>query len=178
MFSDITKQDIYELPIEIHTELIVSIWDGFVNNYINEDKVVIFECCFIQNPVTVSMVRNNSPKAVTMSHINRLAEIIVSLNSVLIYVKQEDIKVSFNRAVGERPKEWIEGFTNYYTNQGYGLANNLKGLDGVMQVIESRSRLESAMYDSLILVKYKVNNSTFNNDLLKESINSIIEANL
>lgn len=168
LFSDITKQDIYELPIEIHIELIVSSWNSFVNKYINENKVVIFECCFIQNPVTVSMVRNNSPKDVTMSYINKLAEKIVPLDPVLIYVEQEDIKVSFNRAVCERPKEWIEGFTNYYTNQGYGLANNLNGLDGVMQVIEARSRLESAVYDSLKIVKYKINNSTFNIDLLRK----------
>ena len=62
LFNDITKNDIYELPIEIHTELILSRWNDFVNNYFNEDKVVIFECCFIQNPVTVSMIKNNSPK--------------------------------------------------------------------------------------------------------------------
>lgn len=93
-FNDITKNDIYELPIEIHKELIISRWNEFVNNYINEDKVVIFECCFIQNPVTVSMVKNNSPKDVTMSYINSLAKKIVPLEPVLIYVEQEDIKAS------------------------------------------------------------------------------------
>ncbi|HEY8889198.1 MAG TPA: hypothetical protein VIM70_02915 [Clostridium sp.] len=178
LFNDITKNDIYELPIKIHTELILSRWNDFVNNYLNEDKVVIFECCFIQNPVTVSMVKNNSSKDVTMSYINSLAEKIVPLKPVLIYVEQEDIKASFNRVVCERSKEWFEGFKDYYTNQGYGLSNNLKELDGVIQVLEARSRLERDAYDSLELVKYKVNNSTFNIDLLKTRINSIIEANL
>lgn len=178
LFSDITKHDIYELPIDIHTELIVSRWNDFVNNYSNKDKVVIFECCFIQNPVTVSMVRNNSPKDVTMGYINRLAEKITPLEPVLIYIEQDDINVSFNKAISERPKEWFEGFTNYYTNQGYGLINNLKGLEGVMQVIEERIRLEGDVYDSLKLAKYKINNSSFNIDLLKERINSIIEAHL
>jgi len=178
LFNDITKNDIYELPIKIHTELILSRWNDFVNNYLNEDKVVIFECCFIQNPVTVSMVKNNFSKDVTMSYINSLAEKIVPLEPVLIYVEQEDIKASFNRVVCERPKEWFEGFKDYYTNQGYGLSNNLKELDGVIQVLEARSRLEHDAYDSLELVKYKVDNSTFNIDLLKKRINSIIEANL
>ncbi|MBU3131410.1 hypothetical protein KPL40_03005 [Clostridium gasigenes] len=178
LFNDITKNDIYELPMELHTELILSRWNEFVNNCINEDKVVIFECCFIQNPVTVSMIRNNSLKEVTMSYINSLAEKIVPLEPILIYVEQEDIKVSFNRAVSERPKEWIDGFINYYTNQGYGLSNNLNGLDGVMQVFEARSKLEREIYDSLKLVKYKIDNSKFNLNLLRERINSIIEANL
>jgi len=178
LFSDITKHDIYELSIDVHTELIVSRWNDFVNNYINKDKIVIFECCFIQNPVTVSMIRNNSSKDVTMSYINRLAGKIMPLDPVLIYIEQDDINVSFNKAISERPKEWFEGFTNYYTNQGYGLSNNLKGLEGVMKVIEERIRLESDVYDSIKLAKYKINNSTFNIDLLKERINSIIEAHL
>lgn len=44
-----------------------------------------------------------------------------------------------------------------------------------MKVIEARSRLESDVYDSLELIKCKIDNSTFNLDLLKERINSIIE---
>ncbi len=178
LFNDITKNDIYELPIDLHIKLILDRWDDFVNAYINEDKVVIFECCFIQNPVTVSMVRNNSPKDVTMSYINSLAEKIVLLEPILIFVEQEDIKASFNRVVCERPKEWFEGFKDYYTNQGYGLSNNLKELDGVIQVLEARSRLECDVYDSLKLIKYKIDNSAFNLDLLKEKINSVIKAHL
>jgi len=178
LFNDITEYDVYNLSIDIHTELIVSRWSDFVNNYINEDKVVIFECCFIQNPVTVSMIRDNSPKDITMSYINRLAEKIIPLEPVLIYIEQDDINASFNKAISERPKEWFEGFTNYYTSQGYGLVNNLEGLEGVMQVIQGRIRLESDVYHSLKLAKYKINNSTFNIDLLKERINSIIEAHL
>lgn len=43
------KTEIYELPIEIHKELILSRWNDFVNKYNNEDKIIVFECCFIQN---------------------------------------------------------------------------------------------------------------------------------
>ncbi|MBU3176764.1 hypothetical protein KPL47_10305 [Clostridium estertheticum] len=174
LFNIITKNDIYELPIEIHIELIISRWKDFVNKYINEDKVVIFECCFIQNPITVSMVRNNSPKDVTMNYINSLTEIIMPLEPVLIYLEQGDIKVSFNRIVCERTKEWFDGFRDYYTKQGYGLSNNLKGLDGVIQVLEARKSLETQVYDSLKLIKYKIDNSAFNFNLLKERLSSIM----
>ena len=178
LFNAITKNDIYELPIEIHTELIINRWSDFVNKYISENKVVIFECCFIQNPVTVSMVRNNSTKDITMSYIFSLAKIIVPLEPVLIYVEQGDIKASFNRIVRERPKVWFEGFRDYYTNQGYGLANNLKGADGVIQVLEARSSIEYQVYNSLKLIKYKIDNSEFNIDLLKEKISCIVDDNL
>ncbi|HYE09998.1 MAG TPA: hypothetical protein VEF53_07455 [Patescibacteria group bacterium] len=178
LLSDITKNDIYELPIEMHMELILSRWNNFVNNYVYGDKVVIFECCFIQNPVTVSMIRNNSPKEVTMNYVSSLANKIIPLEPILVYIEQGNIRESFNRAICERSKEWLEGFRDYYTNQGYGLANNLKGLDGVIQVLEVRSRLENDIYDSLKLAKYKIDNSAFDFDLLKERINTIIEAHL
>lgn len=178
LFKNITKNDIYELPMEIHIELILKRWDAFVSDYINEDKVVVFECCFIQNPVTVSMIRNNTTKDVTMNYINKLAKTIVPLEPILIYVEQGSIKASFNKAVGERPKEWFEGFKDYYTNQGYGLSHHLKGLDGVIQLLEERSRLEHEVYDSLELVKYKIDNSGFNLDLLKKRLNAIVSLNI
>jgi hypothetical protein len=175
LFNDIIKNDIYELPIDIHRELILSRWNDFANKYINDDKVVIFECCFIQNPITVTMIRNNSPKEITMSYINSLSEIIMPLEPILIYIEQGFIKEYFSRAIDERPREWIDGFTHYYTNQGYGLCNNLKGLDGVIEILKARSKLEREIYNSLKLLKYKIDNSTFNLNLLKNRINSIIE---
>lgn len=178
LLKAITKNDIYELPLELHRELIVRSWSDFVNNHINEDKVLVFECCFIQNPVTVTMIKNNSSKAVTGSYINSLANTIEALKPVLIYVEQQDIKVSFNKAVTERPKEWFEGFTEYYTKQGYGLTNNLNGLEGVLQVLEARRKLENEVYNSLELVKYKIDNSEFNFNLMKDRIKGIVEENL
>jgi hypothetical protein len=41
-----------------------------------------------------------------------------------------------------------------------------------------RELLECDVYDSLKLIKYKIDNSAFNLDLLKEKINSIIEAHV
>lgn len=177
LFKDITKNDIYELPIDRHIELILSKWNDFVASYVNNDKVVVFECCFIQNPITVSMIKNNCCKDVTINYINKLASIIKPLEPLLIYVEQDSIKESFMKAISERPKEWIDGFTDYYTNQGYGLYNNLKGIEGVIEVLNVRNNFEKAIYDSLNLTKYKINNSEFNIDLLKERIDSIIEKN-
>lgn len=177
LFNDITKKDIYELPIEPHVELILSRWKDFVTNYMKRDKVVIFECCFIQNPVTVSMIKNNCQKDITKSYINNLANIIMPLEPMLIYVQQDSIQESFMKAISERPKEWIEGFTDYYTNQGYGLHNNLKGIEGVLEVLKVRNDFEKEIYDSLNLTKYKIDNSAFNHEVLKERINSIIEKN-
>ena len=79
------------------------------------------------------------------------------------------------KVLSDRPKEWIDGFTDYYTNQGYGLHNNLHGVDGVMEILKSRNNFEKEIYDSLNLDKYKIDNSEFKLELLNGRINLIIE---
>lgn len=177
LLEDITKNDIYELPIELHMELILSRWKEFATSYEKKDKVIVFECCFIQNPITVSMIKNNCYKNVTISYINNLANLIMQLEPVLIYVEQSSIKYSFIKAISERPKEWIDGFTDYYLNQGYGLNKKLKGLEGIIEVLQTRNNFEKEIYNSLNLTKYKIDNSAFNLKLLKEEINLIIQKN-
>lgn len=175
LLQDIMKNDIYELPIDLHIVLMLHRWNDFVANYVKEDKVVVFECCFIQNPVTVTMIKNNCRKEITTSYISKLAELIMPLEPLLIYVEQDDIKKSFLKTTSERPSEWLDGFTDYYTNQGFGLAHSLMGLDGIIEVLKARSDFEMEIYDSLNLIKYKTDNSAFDLALLHENLNAIIE---
>ncbi len=177
LFNDIIKNDVYELPIELHIKLILKRWNDFATSYLKNNKVIIFESCFIQNPITVSMIKNNCSKDITISYINNLANIILPLEPILIYVEQNSIRESFMKAVSERTKEWMDGFTDYYTNQGYGLHNNLKGTEGIIEILEARSIFEKDIYDSINLKKYKIDNSKFNLELLKERINSIVDRN-
>ncbi|MDP4145490.1 MAG: hypothetical protein Q8936_13560 [Bacillota bacterium] len=174
LFQDIVQKDVYELPLDLHMKLIFSRWKGFVDRAINEDKVIIFECCFIQNPVTVTMVRNNTLKEVTMNYINSLNQIIKPLDPILIYVDQKDIQLSFTKVVAERPSEWFEGFKYYYLSQGYGLNKGLKGLDGIIEILNARKVLEQEIYKSLQLKKYYIDNSEFRIDIQKDNINSIL----
>lgn len=174
LFNDITKNDIYELPIDLHMELILSRWKDFTRNYVKKDKVVVFECCLIQNPVTVSMIKNNCHRNITRAYINNLVNIILPLEPLLIYVDQSSIKQSFMKAIDERPKQWIDGFIDYYTNQGYGKSNNLNGITGVIEILKQRNTFEKEIYDSLSFTKYKIDNSDFSLELLKERINTIL----
>ncbi|WP_312811002.1 hypothetical protein [Sedimentibacter sp.] len=177
LFNDIIKNDIYELPIELHIKLILNRWNNFATSYVKNNKVIIFESCFIQNPITVSMIKNNCSKDITISYINNLANIIIPLEPILIYVEQNSIRESFMKAVSERKKEWIDGFIDYYTNQGYGLYNNLKGIEGIIEILKARNIFEKEIYDSINLAKYKIDNSKFDLELLKERITPIIDRN-
>jgi hypothetical protein len=58
------------------------------------------------------------------------------------------------------------------------LARNLEGFEGVMQVLEARNDFEKEIYDSLDLKKYKVDNSNFNFDLLRNELSLIVTAHI
>lgn len=47
-----------------------------------------------------------------------------------------------------------------------------------MQVLEARNDFEKEIYDSLDLKKYKVDNSNFNFDLLRNELSLIVTAHI
>lgn len=174
LFNEIIKRDIYELPLDIHSELIFNRWKEFVDNYYNVNKVIIFECCFIQNPITVTMIRDGVNKEVSKNYINRLAELIKPLNPQLIYIEQDSHRQSFMKAIDERPKEWFDGFMSYYTNQGYGLINHLEDVEGVLKILDERSNLELEIYCQLKMDKYIINNTQFDIEDLEKRLGMIV----
>lgn len=57
LFEAIFKRDIYELPFEQHTLIAVQKWAEFAEMALQDDKIYLFECCFIQNPLTIGMIK-------------------------------------------------------------------------------------------------------------------------
>ncbi|MFB3167223.1 hypothetical protein P5G62_008885 [Neobacillus sp. 179-C4.2 HS] len=173
-WDDIWNHDIYELPLEKNIELITDKWQRFVDQAMPENQTYIFECCFIQNPVTVGMIKYGASQEVVMNYVKQLAEIIEPLNPVLLYVEQQDLPRSFKKAVQERPKEWAAGFMNYYTHQGYGKIHGVEGIEGTIEVLEARKQLESSIFNALSINKVKIDNTQFNKDSHKNRIMDVV----
>jgi hypothetical protein len=175
--ADLARNDVYELPLALHMELSERRWRAFAQECLRGDTVYVFECCFIQNPVTVTMIRSDSPKEVTAGFVRRLADAAAPLDPVLVYVEQASIRDSFRKAVSERPAQWLEGFTQYYLNQGYGLRRGLTGLGGVIEVLEARGALEREICGGLAMPVYRVDNSAFDREALQRRVAAIVEEN-
>jgi hypothetical protein len=161
LLTSISVKDVYELPLEENIAIISESWEEFAKQAAEEEKIYIFECCFIQNPVTVGMVKHGASNDQTLEYVRRLAEAVKSLNPLLIYVKQEDMERSFRKAVTERSDDWFKGFVHYYTSQGYGLINGMSGLDGTINVLKARQELEYNILEHLPITTYIMNNSKF-----------------
>ncbi|WP_337034052.1 adenylyl-sulfate kinase [Paenibacillus illinoisensis] len=180
-FSDDTVQeifsrDIYELPFEQNKDLITSKWRSFSESVLaaNDDTVIIFECCFIQNPLTMGLVKCNQSREDNVNYVLELEHMVQDLNPLLIYIDQKDIAHTFDKAVKERPKEWSDGFIQYYTNQGWGASRGYHGVPGTVKVLQARKELETEIYQILQMDKYWLDNSEYSLSACQSELENII----
>ena len=178
LYKMISKNDIYELPFKRNKRLIIDNWNKFNKVATNNNKVYIFECCFIQNPVTVSLIRDNNGFEQTYQYTKELLKTVKKIKPILIYIDQDDLQNNFKKVAKERPKRWLDFFINYYTNQGYGLKNNLTGLNGTIEVLKKRYNYEKEIFKKLNMNKYLVNNTECNEKILKNKLKKIIKTNI
>ena len=171
----VLKKDVYELPFELNQKLITEKWKTFNQFAMKSDSAYIFECNFIQNPVTIGMVKYNFPQQEINSYVLALEKTVKNISPLLIYINQENHNGSFVKAVKERPKDWSEGFIQYYTEQGYGKEHNLHGLEGTIEVLKARKELELDIYNTLTINKVMIDNSDNNLQETKEQLRKIIK---
>ncbi|MED2864805.1 hypothetical protein P4263_04095 [Bacillus thuringiensis] len=164
LFNVILKNDIYELPFDKNVELIADKWNDFAEIALEDNKVYIFECCFIQNPLTIGMIKYGEQKEKMINYVMKVAKIIENLNPMLLYVEQDNLEFSFRKALKERTPEWSTGIIDYYTNQGYGKEHNHSGVEGAIKVLEARRNLELEIFDMLKMEKEKINNTKYEID--------------
>ncbi|MBJ3791730.1 hypothetical protein I8J38_24645, partial [Bacillus sp. OA1] len=162
--NDISRNDIYELPFDKNVELIADKWNDFAEIALEDNKVYIFECCFIQNPLTIGMIKYGEQKEKIINYVMKVAKIIENLNPMLLYVEQDNLEFSFRKALKERTPEWSTGIIDYYTNQGYGKEHNHSGVEGAIKVLEARRNLELEIFDMLKMKKEKINNTKYEID--------------
>jgi hypothetical protein len=171
------EHDIYELPLEVNMNLITEKWKRFCTTAMASDDPYIFECCFIQNPVTIGMIKYGASEELVQKYVEGLAAAIQPLNPILVYVNQQDLSESFKKAVKERPEEWSNGFMGYYNDQGYGKQQGAVGIEGTLAVLKARQQLESNIYDLLKMTKFKLDNTGFNLVLHKARLVELLAFN-
>lgn len=174
LLQTVAKNDVYELSLAQNRKLITERWKGFAASVLNGSDTFIFDCCFIQNPVTIGMIQYGAQKEDVINYVLELAAIVERLNPLLLYVEQNDLDHSFRKAVTERPKEWSEGFIEYYTNQGYGKKQGYTGLEGTLEVLKARRELEEEIFNGINIAKKKVNNSSYDLNDYKQVLVGIL----
>lgn len=175
LMNQIFEHDIYELLLHQNRRLITEKWQHFANQAAAESKTWIFECCFMQNPITIGKILYAASDSAVTSYVNHLAHIVEPLYPLLIYVEQEDVDRAFRKAAEERPQEWLGPFISYYTEFGIGKEMHAEGMEGTIQVLEKRKQLELQIYEQLTMNKVKLNNTSYNRESAKSQIRSILQ---
>lgn len=151
VLAELARYDIYDgnLSPARHCEVHVDKWCQFALNQRSARDIVIFECCFLQNPITALMGRYDVSEVEMIDHVLRLSDIIQPLNPILIYLRPENIRTSLQRIFETRSPDWCQGVTDYFIGQGYGHRHGLSGFDGLVQILEKRVELEAKILDRL-----------------------------
>lgn len=170
-------RDIYELPFELYQSLIFKNWEAFVDQALTTDTTYVFECCFLQNPLTMGLIKYDLPEAMLRAFIERIATIIAPLQPVLVYVDQPDVERSFRKALNERPTEWADGFVSYYTEQAYGVNHSLAGVEGTIAILQARQALERQLLEMLPFKVERFGNEDFSKKVRCAYLKEILTRN-
>jgi hypothetical protein len=146
LVDELAGYEIYDLPVEKHRRLAAERWQDFTTWALAGDSTFIFECCFLQNPLTVLLAKHNLDVAEAARHIQRLVEITRPLAPLLIYLDPPDLRATLAHAARTRPPTWLDYVTAYITGQAWGTANHLTGFDGVLRFYEMRREVEKDLF--------------------------------
>lgn len=138
----LARFDIYALPADKHCQLLLQRWQQFAKKAATEESIYVFECCFLQNPLTTLLAQHNLPDTVVRQHIWTLTETVTKLQPKVVYLARMDVRETLENIRRERPQEWADFVTWYLTEQEYGKAHGLVGFDGVIDFYTMRQSYE------------------------------------
>ena len=77
--------------------MILDKWRSFVNRA-DRETVYVFNCVFLQNPMCETMMRFGMDKEASEKYISEIAEIIMPLSPLIIYIDQANVKAAIDSA--------------------------------------------------------------------------------
>ena len=157
LFDKLLKFKVYDfLPFETEKPVMVDKWRDFVKNCDN-NTIYVFNCVLLQNPMCETMMRFGFSIDDSYEFISQLAEIIKPLNPVVIYLKNDDIRQSVEKASKER-EGWLDAVIDYHINGEYGKSINAKGFDGYIKCLIERQKRELMILSELDIKSVVIDN--------------------
>lgn len=149
LINTLAQHEIYEQPVPTFQRLLRRRWHRFAATAVTGDTTFIFECCFLQNPLTMLLGRHDEPVQVAEAFVLELAEVVRGLRPCLIYLNPGDVRAILSKIAGERPSAWLDFVIAYHTQQGHGRAMGWQGFDGLVQFYEMRQAIELGLLPRL-----------------------------
>lgn len=131
-------------------------WRHFCENA-DENTVYVFNCVMLQNPICETMMRFGFRLEQSQAYISEISKIIQSLHPAVIYLKNDDIQASVEKAAKER-EGWLDAVIDYHVNGAYGKSIGAEGFDGYIRCLEERQRRELEILSQLSVTSHVIEN--------------------
>lgn len=175
LYEEIRRYEIYDgVPVEKYCELMIKRWKLFVKNQREKENIMIFECCFLQNPGCALLARHDIGNNRFIQHVLQIAEHIQELNPILFYLKQTNVRETIERVKTMRSQEWLDFVIWYHTEQDYGKKRGLNGYEGYIKFLEHRRELELQIIEQLPFQSFIIDNSDHDWEKHQQIVSNII----
>jgi hypothetical protein len=150
--AELSKYDVYEMPSGVYKELVLSKWKAFAEQAETSEDIVITDCCFLQNPLTMLLAKYNETPESIKEFVMEIEQIIQELDPLLVYMAPDSVREVIENVRYVRSSEWFQHVSSYYTEQEYGKAHGLPGgLEGVVRLLEERMKMEKQLISELVI---------------------------
>lgn len=140
------------LPWEIEMPLMLDKWNNFVKEAMNDDKIYVFNCILLQNPMCETMMRFGYDEMQSFEYISKIAELIKPLEPTVIYLAGSQMADKIKRTADERVG-WLDSVIDYHVNGNYGKSIHAEGFEGYIECLMERQRREQKILDKLSVSK-------------------------
>ncbi|AZH27328.1 hypothetical protein [Paenibacillus sp. M-152] len=175
LYEEIQRYEIYDgIPVEKFCELMIQRWGSFAKEQREKEKLIILECCFLQNPGCALLARHDAGNDRFVQHVLQIAEQIQDLNPILFYLKQPSVRETIERVKTMRSPEWLDFVIWYHTEQNYGKNKGLHGYEGYIQFLEYRRELELHIIEQLPFQSFILDNSDYDWGNQQQTVSNIM----
>jgi hypothetical protein len=150
LFGKVIPFKIYDnLGWETEKPVMLEQWQSFAKKAQARRRIHIFSGCVLQNPVNEMMMRFDFGYPVMYEYVFNLYRSIAALHPLIVYIKRTDIRACVEEESHRRNSYWLSSMIDYHTAQGYGKRNGMTGLEGYIDCLEARQRIELKLLGEL-----------------------------
>lgn len=164
--TELAEKEVYQgrISFEDFRDIHLDLWSEIPK----KEGYFVFECIFFQNHIVELLGSHDLPKSEIENYLKALIKTVASMKPLLIYLTQDDLEKTIDRASKERVtrdktrwKDWINLVIEYIDAMPYSKKRNQSGYDGVIAFFKDRKNIELSLLYKLDIEILKINNSDF-----------------
>jgi hypothetical protein len=163
LIDELARRDVYEVPTaDLYCRLTLDRWKAFTEAALQAETIYVFECCFLQNPLTMLVAKYNAPASDSIRLIQTMLEIVKPLNPILVYLYQKNTRSALEKIVAQRERWWHDALIAYVEKGMWSKTTGTRGFDAVVGFYERSKALTFYMLERFNGARLLIENKDYN----------------